>query len=1090
MLKQLKTVTGIAFAVLLLVTAGCGGRSAGVLPEGGDAHGNGAGGGAAPGSGLPGLAKLPAPQRQLSILGPGYFMLPLDEMVARSGVTGGLGGITIDGGAALGYVVYGVYGFDGDNGPTSAKIVAGAVTGQYFVAFSDYVAGTWKSAGPFTGSAEVEIPNTDAYTSPTAFTSPKGACYLAVLASAGNSASLMAVELGVQGGTLGPQPVTGLGGQGEAPAFYLHWSNSASYADPDFAGYIVQSARQFDGSFLDLTAGPIRDTFLLDAFALQNVLYRYRVCAQDASGHRSVWRSIVDGPVSGEKALPILNMHMPRGPLNGPVDVTFDLSGSVDPMAEGITTYYLSFSTGMAPMSGASPSFTVTMQPGCYVITAVVECAGPPVRSVDDQFFLVVYPRWQAAPVVVREPGAPVLPTMRRMLMASATFNAAAGRVTFCGIDVSNIGVSFWSAPAANPAAMTVTRLPVYFSPTGAGDAFDVGASTFYPYSTPDALFLARFEGSTVEQEYAPADPSTGNVAAAYDGSVVWAFYDNFDGVNTNLVCEPFGSGTGFTVVPATGGLSAIDALYNPATGTIDVVYGGAATTEWVRVNTATAAVVGSATLDAAAPAVDIDLELDPATGRPMVLYSHTAIHRFRALNALNVWTAEEQVDNAIVNFTPLDLIVDDGTRYAYFRTGPLGQAVLYKDSGGVWSPANVVSFSANSGYEVALVPQQGSPDRGLVLDMDSLRNFHLSVLHGDGTDSGDTWLLPVVEGQGFDLQTTAGTDGLHAVWRSLGTSIARHALSIDGGATWNDPGDIGLGFSDLGLAADTGGNVYFSCHHGANAELYWWDGAALNLRASFPNASAHRPFFSQPPDSPIQWYAYDNVITTLHCVSANEPAYPDAPVVMTTTPIWEGVGNTLGIDNLWFGLVGGATTADGNVCWANLGSTEAAKIYDPLLGGSLDLYNTPVTWGRTFASTTYVGTISTLPLQAVFCTRGRVINPVMYVASLIDPPEIRDIVVGKDYSLFSLEDLFTDDVRDTASCSLAYSATGLVLLSSVDGARSYFAWSHYGDWEVLPLPAAINHVSMPQLQVGLDGRWHIIYKNWLTDQMMCISTL
>jgi len=1089
MLKQLKTVTGVALAVLLLVTVGCGGRSAGVLPESGGAGGDGAGGGTALGSGLPGLARLPAPLRQLSIVGPGFFPLPLDEMVARGGVTGGPGSITIDGGAALGYVVYGVYGFDSDNGPTSAKITASAVSGEYYVEFSDYVAGTWKSAGPFTGSAEVEIPNTDAYTSPSAFTSPKGTCYLAVLASPGNSATLTAVELGVQGGTLGPEPVLSLEGQGEAPKFYLHWQNSTSYVDPDFAGYIVQRAPQFDGSFTDLTAGPIRDTFLLDATALQDVLYRYRACAQDASGNRSVWRSIVDGPVTGEKALPILNMHMPRGPLYGPVDVTFDLSGSVDPMGEGITTYTLSFLTGMAPVTGASPTFTVTLQPGCYVITATVECAGPPVRHASDDFKLVVYPRWQAAPVVVREPGTTTL-DLRRLRAASGTFNAAAGRVTFCGLDISNIGVSFWSAPAANPAAMAVTRLPLYFAPTGAGDAFDVGTATFYPYSTADALFLARFDGSTANQQYVPATPATGKVAAAYDGSKVWAFYDNFDGVNTNLVCLPFPSGAGFTVVPATGGLSAIDALYNPATGTIDVVYGGAATTEWVRVNTATAAVVGSATLDAAAPAVDIDLELDPATGRPMVLYSHTSIHRFRALNALNVWTPEEQVDNTIANFVPLDLIVDDGTRYAYFRTGPAGQAVLYKDSGGVWSQANVVSFSTWSGFEVALVPRPGSADRGLVLDMDWTRTSHLALLHDDGTDSGDIWQLPVADGQGFDLQTTAGTDGLHAVWRSIGTGNTRHALSIDGGATWSDPGDIGLGFSNLGLAADTSGDVYFSCSHAGNAELYWWDGAALNLRSSFPNASAHRPFFSQPPDSPVIWCAYDNAATTMHIVSANEPAYADSPVVMTTTPIWEGVGNSLGITNLWFGLVGGATAADGNVCWSNLGSTDASKIYDPVLNSLIDLFSTPVTWGRTFASTTYIGTVPTLPYQVVFCTRGRLVNPVMYIAPTFGPPETRDIVVGKDYSLFALEDLFTDDVRDTASCSLAYSATGLVLLSSVDGARSYFAWSHYGDWEVLPLPAGIDHVSMPQLQVGLDGRWHIIYKNWLTDQMMSISTL
>jgi len=37
--------------------------------------------------------------------------------------------------------------------------------------------------------------------------------------------------------------------------------------------------------------------------------------------------------------------------------------------------------------------------------------------------------------------------------------------------------------------------------------------------------------------------------------------------------------------------------------------------------------------------------------------------------------------------------------------------------------------------------------------------------------------------------------------------------------------------------------------------------------------------------------------------------------------------------------------------------------------------------------------------------------------------------------------------------------------------------------------PAELEYMSMPELIVGRDGRWHIVYKNYLTDQIMCRST-
>jgi hypothetical protein len=65
---------------------------------------------------------------------------------------------------------------------------------------------------------------------------------------------------------------------------------------------------------------------------------------------------------------------------------------------------------------------------------------------------------------------------------------------------------------------------------------------------------------------------------------------------------------------------------------------------------------------------------------------------------------------------------------------------------------------------------------------------------------------------------------------------------------------------------------------------------------------------------------------------------------------------------------------------------------------------------------------------------------------------------------------------------------TAVTLISNMGGEDTWFEWSNYGDWEQLPMPE-MEHMTMPELIVGMDGRWHIVYKNFLTDQIMCRST-
>jgi hypothetical protein len=126
--------------------------------------------------------------------GPGWFPLALSDRLLEANATDGPGGVLeLNGASGLAYAAFGVRGFDGDNGPTSAVIDVESASGEFFIAFSDYQNGRWVHTGPFTGSVEAEIPNTGDYVSPAAFVSEFNTCYVAVIVPAGSALTVQRI---------------------------------------------------------------------------------------------------------------------------------------------------------------------------------------------------------------------------------------------------------------------------------------------------------------------------------------------------------------------------------------------------------------------------------------------------------------------------------------------------------------------------------------------------------------------------------------------------------------------------------------------------------------------------------------------------------------------------------------------------------------------------------------------------------------------------------------------------------------------------------------------------------------------------------
>ncbi len=1072
----------IACTCVVVVCTACGGPQNAPAPAGNAAHG------VAPAEafagGLPALDQLPAPTRRASLSGPGWYGVPLTELTGSSGATLNGASIELAGTAPLAYALYSVWGFDGDSGPTGIKTAVSGVSGDYYLAFSDYKRHSWAFCGPFTGSAEASLPRMDQHASLNDFVSPQGVCHVVVALKPGSALVLNQLELGVHGGAKGPQPPTQFTAQLQGVQARLDWTHSLSAADPDFSGYRIERAPALTGQFEARTSTPTPADYYVDSGLTLGEGYRYRVCSVDASGNPSAWVEGLATPAADGLLGVVAQLDAPRGPLYGPVTVDFDLAGSQALDGQPFTHYQLAIAHGPVYDSPDNPLFSVTLQPGCYTLTATVEGNIPDVTSSDSTTrTLLVLPRWQAAPTVVRAATAPTGQAQTRLRQLRGCV-LPGGDAVLLGYDPTMASLGLWRGQPGG--AMTLTPLPLA-NVTVIGEPASLGSQAYFPLASPENVSLVRVGSGQPETvlniQSADADPG---LACVGHGSQVWLLHGAQDMSGLTLEWATLDGLRGVVPGLAPGSaISSLDAVYAPAASAIDIVYSDQDSTEWLRWDPVGNTIVAAANLAAVVNGA-IDLELDPATGRPVLAYSNNNAHYYRALDELGVWSAELPLDNTVTNYAPLDLAFDDGVLYACFATWPDGNVRRYKYDAGAWLSVNSVSFSGDDGYQLALLALPGAPG-SLLADVDISGTVFLAQLTEDASDAV-LWQLGASDGQGFELQACAGSDGLHAVWRSVQENRVRHYLSPDGGATWSDQDPwlaLALGARDLDLSSTPEGSVYLSLQDGLSSSLQAWDASApgFNLRQDFPNSGKQRPYLSHNSDG-IVWSAFEDEMSTQHYFAG---AIADNPVTLSSTPVWDGVtNNSINVADspLQFpSLVVQGAWGGGALPRLNLLGFGAAESSFVSFIASPEALLGPAVRGRTLDTTTYsdgrVAAASDTHV-AFFATYGAGAAALRYDAGLLADPR-----------LDALE--FTTppggETRRTLSAALAQGLTGVVLVSSLDGARQLFQWSNFGDWQNIPLPPGLERAFQPELVVGADGRWHILYKDWLTDELKCWST-
>ena len=1023
-------------------------------------------------AGMPNLGSLdslPAAKHGISLAGPGWYEVDLIASLATAGEVSPHDDTVMPlvSLSQPAYALYGVEGFDGDNFPTSARVSASDISGEYYVGFSDYTTGTWAFSGPFTGAATAEIPNDDNYSNPKANTSPNNTCYFMVVVPDGGSITITHLELGVHGGTLGPAAPLPWGSSSSSAAIQIGWQASTDYQDPDFAGYIVERAPRFEGDFAPLFTAPIPETYYLDYDIEVGYPYRYRVAALDVCGNLNYSYSFMITADGAGTLYPVAVVDYPAGPLTGPVYVTFDMSDSFDPEGDPIDEYGLYFWGGFAEATGTSPSMTFELQPGCYSFTASVKC-GSRVNSTNGH--LKVYPAWGDPVLVKQEP-----PNMTRGGWVSTGILPTTGQLVHGSTE--NVAESFEFTVEEGTGSLEIFPYWLADSPASFHNPVILGDYLVFQAQNNYYVYTFAFNGEETMHINALASTHQSVPGLASDGDHrLWSVVCNYDATKYHLQVRDLISSTDVHLAAEnTGNISWIDAAYNPGVDALDIVYTLDSTLEmyWVR-DDLSGTPATPVEINPGAMGLAPRLIVNPANDRPLIAFMEGAsgLVKFTALQSdLATWTTPEDVDNSMGNGNYFSLALDDGYPIVML---PLvdGSINIYRRASG-WQKTNTLPSVFSSFLLGSLIP---NPDGPGVIATCRVSDYSLTsyLCEYDGTNTL-RFTQPGMAPLGVGLQGAAHDNELHAVY--LDSSVSTVHMSSPDGVTWTDLGTV-TGARSANLVTEYTGELYMSYYDTNYAYLDWWDGANWNNVDSIPTTEEHMPIT-------VGSWGTDDVYFGCYNTTTNLMEY------MTCDHDDATVSHSIDHGNdVW----GGITSGYGGLSYVNIGPA-------PTNSTCIE-----VAWGQTSGTSFLYGT-GRLMMRTDWYVKGRTMGSAIYTTRSImsdtnvywlgssgDEKVVR--VTDPGYSpptieyLTLVDPLDDSEPRRTVSAVTTDNRTAVALMCNLSGEYTCMEWSNYGEWEELPVPGGAQNMMGPELICGDDGRWHIIYRDWVLDRIMCVSTL
>jgi hypothetical protein len=1046
---------------------------------------------------LPALSELDAiadAQREISVLGPGWFsFFPEDYTAGSNSAVNSAGVTTFSSGGGSAWAMYRIGGFTSDFSPTSLHThIDPGMSQPYYLLVADFRLGRWRSTGPFTGDVNIELPGTETGEShPFDYISPAGRFYCSVLVDGGASGDmkLELLELGIHGGVGAPRPPRNLQvSTYSVPASFEtgsvpSWQFSPDYDQPDFAGYIVERTDFFDSGYMEIgRAGPLETQIVIPGVRRTT---GYRVAAHDVSGNRSNWVYTDDDSsviLLGDEIMQV-RLKMPRGPLEGPVDVSFDMSESYSPDGTPIAEYKLTFDNPTLNYSGADPVVTRTLQPGCYLITATVsDSSGPGGVSGSTRRKLIVYPRWEAADIVVKEADTSL--GLDRFMMMNGGIDPLSGEETLISYDATLPGIAIRRGSSGSytlvplPETDTVPSQftdPAYFDGNVYfGMNYFADPSHLVSVQQSEASHIRMSISDTWAQPIATDDSLfliSGNPASLRI----------IDLLNPLIPV--------FLVPPPLSNFRYMDAAWNPASGLIEVAWADDAGLNWLSFDPVNLITVDSIPGISASEA-GIDLEIDPSTGNACLLTRSSSLTSYLRRDD-GVWSAPVAVDNSIGNFWPADLKYLDGVPYTIFAGGT-GPVQVYRLETAGASSVNTADYTSDGFYFGCLLPHPAG-DSFIVHDRINNGNMVTTRLYLDDTEDP----LDVDNAQnawGFWLDSAAGADGMYVQMTDVTNSALLNLYSADG-SVWSEIDSVtGVSYADL--SATRTGEVFRSIRTGGGYDFSWWNGAAWENRFVIPGTQDYFPMpAASIGDTQTSWLLQDTTSNELVRASGSSAGFATfATVLPVPTAIYKGVTSVAssGLFNAVFCLYAqpGLALSFGFVDPYS-GDMEFLASFGDSLGTGDDqrAFAAPLTTGRTMEIMPFRGPLelSNWRSEACLSVNGYNHSAFRYTfipgGELAAPPQIEALPLN-------IHNRYSSDLRRTVSAAQAYGMTAVSIMANIHGRDAYMEWSNFGDWEELPLPAGLLYPADAELLVDAAGRWHLFWRDIDSGQVLCRRTL
>ncbi|MCB1187751.1 fibronectin type III domain-containing protein [bacterium] len=1072
--------------LLLLGLTACSGGSSGLQDPASSARLDSTPAGSAPGlPGLAGLDQLSAGSREASILGPGWYELWHEDIIDSASMTEDLGnGIILSPGAGNAYALYCLRGFNSDFSPTSLRVMPDAGGPSYMLLFADFVSGRWTSTGPQTGNVEIEVPGTDDGTRhPLDFVSPAGRVYVAVLTDgSGSDLKIDNIELGIHGGLLAPRPPSSVFASLYTNGSVANWEHSPDYNKPDFAGYVVERKDLLTNEW-----GTVANTTPLDTSVLlpgPRQVTGYRVAALDVAGNQSSWTFTNDGGgiLTASEVMQV-DVVMPRGPLYGPVEVDFDLSGSSSP-TDPIMEYQVDFEDNSLDYVGASPTISRVLQPGCYYIRfAVNDGSGFGADFGETSRTLVVYPQWEPSPLLVQE--ADLFSPVGRFTTVNGIAMQGTDDLLVVSDDLTLPGTVI---RRGRPGSFSFDSLPFI------GDAP-------HQYSDPallgDTAYLGVKAGSG--QNYIIAcSPGGSHIiegSFSFTRLVPVSNGESLFLIITTATAVGFADLTGgSSLVPIATGLTGnnyMDACWNPVTATVDIMLDDGGSLSYLSWDPAAMIITDDDSALLSPVEGGIDVEADPTTGELCVVSRSVAKNVFLRKPAGGAFAAPQEIDSPIINYWPADLAWHGGVPYATFAGGG-GETRTYRLDAAGATTYNTADYTVDGFYTGCLLDDPAS-GKLLVCDRDSSASLYIAELNDDDSETILETLLSD-RGWGRWLDSAVGADGYHLIMGNAFLNGVSHMVSADG-AGWTTMGSATTdGYVDL--FDNRAGEVFMTLRDASGYDVSYWDGAAWSNRWIVPGAQTREAVSAgNRASNTTAWVLEDTVAANLLRSQGNAggfttstTAFPETTHIHKGRLVYDSIGGISPAFVLYskpavfqsFGLLNAYSGDVQDITWFSDGSTLISDLasFDDRETAARTMEMLPFRSGTTRYNATQI---------ACWSVGG-------YNGSAFRYTFRNDSGVAKDIAMNTLPfrnvDWRSEDMRRTVSAAQANGLTAVSVMSSLDGKHSRMEWSCFGEWEELPMPAAAGRTAQTELLVDANGRWYMFWRDPESSRVYCLRSL